>query len=106
MREPLPPFDPATSDGCSVPTWLKPFFPDTPAIRAACERHDAKYYVGGTREDRLKADAELLVEWLVAGMNAETAEKGFAAIRVGGGPSGKQPYSWAFGGKRFVYDKE
>jgi hypothetical protein len=101
---PLPPWDPSSSDGCSVPEPLKQFFPNTPAVRAVCVRHDARYYRGGTREDRLIADAIFLRDLVEAGVNAETAEKMFTGVRMFGGPSGRQKYSWAFGGQRFVYD--
>jgi len=104
MSTTLPPWDPATSDGCSIPSLLVSVFPITPEQRKACERHDEKYYYGGTREDRLIADATLLIEWVKAGMLAEQALSGFEAIRYGGGPEWRKPYSWAFGGKRFVYD--
>jgi len=73
-------------------------------VRACCVRHDERYYYGGTREDRLRAD----LEWAIALLDtkevtAETAEKMFAGVRAFGGPGGRQPYSWAFGGKRYVY---
>jgi len=100
----IPPWNPATSDGCSIPAFLKPFFPITPDQARGCVRHDEKYYYGGTKEARLIADAELMIWWLDAGMSAEQAKQGFDAIRIAGGPEGRQPYSWAFGGRRFVYD--
>lgn len=107
MSEPLPPWDPAWSDGCSVPAWLKPLFPETPAVRACCERHDGKYYKGGTKKQRLLADIALLVEWLDTGdVTVEQAEAGFNAVRAGGGPEWRvRRVSWAFGGERFVYDE-
>jgi hypothetical protein len=106
MSTTLPPWNPATSDGCSIPALLKPFFHITPEQRKACVRHDRAYYYGGTKEDRLIADATLMIEWLRAGMTEEQAQSGFEAIRLGGGPEGRKPYSWAFGGKRFVYDSK
>lgn len=95
------------SDGCSVPPFLKPFFPcDDPAVIACCKVHDEAYYYGGTREQRLAADVMFCYNLLATGkVNAETAEKMFLGVRVGGGPSGRiHGVSWAFGGNRFVYD--
>jgi len=106
MSAPLPPWDKSRSDGCSIPALLRPLFPVTEEQRQACVRHDEAYYYGGTREDRLIADATLMIEWVRAGMTAEQAQSGFEAIRLGGGPELRQPYSWAFGGERFVYDPE
>jgi len=103
----LPPWNPAWSDGCSIPKALKPFFPETPAVRACCEKHDAVYYRGGTRADRLRADLQLALDWLATGdVTAAQVEQGYWAIRIGGGPEGCFPYSWAFGGQRFVYDED
>ncbi len=104
----LPPWDKSLSDGCSVPAPLRPFFPvDKPEVRACCEIHDAAYYSGGTREQRLAADLLFAYNLLATGhVSAETAEKMYAGVRIGGGPSGRIPgVSWAFGGGRFVYDE-
>ena len=103
-RSGLPPWESSMSDGCSVPSLLRPFFPLTPEQRQACVRHDEKYYYGGTKADRLIADATLMIEWVLADMDVVQAEHGFQAVRAGGGPGGRKRYSWAFGGQRFVYD--
>lgn len=51
---PLPPYDPAWSDGCTWPA------PDLgPAVRACCLLHDAAYYGGGTVVDFLHANLSL-----------------------------------------------
>ena len=102
----LPPWDPSMSDGCSIPEPLRPFFPNTPAERECCVRHDARYYVGGTEEDRLVADAQLLIDWLKTGdVSAAQAQVAFEAVRMFGKPELRvHGVSWAFGGGRFVYD--
>jgi hypothetical protein len=55
-----PPWDPALSDGCSVPYFLRKVIPD---LRAMCERcrpeclaHDEAYYNGGTIQDFHRAN--------------------------------------------------
>ncbi len=53
----LPEFRPFTSDACSL-------FPqgtllDEQAWQHCCVKHDVAYWVGGTKEERLKADQEL-----------------------------------------------
>jgi len=107
MSATLPPWEDSMSDGCSIPALAKPLFPMTPAQAQGCVPHDQKYYFGGTKEQRLKADAELLIWWLDHHMAADQAWAGFEAIRLGGGPEGRHPkYSWAYGGKRFVYDSK
>lgn len=88
-----PPFDPATSDGCSVPKALRLVIPvETPAQRRVCVAHDGAYYAGGTRQQRVIADAHLLVGLLEADMEYELAEKYWAGVRLGGrshwGPDG------------------
>jgi hypothetical protein len=99
----LPPWNDAMSDGCSIPAALRSFFPSTPEVRACCVRHDERYYYGGSRADRLRADLAFGVALLDAGVSAETVEKMVAAVRAFGGPSGRRSYSWAFGGGVFEY---
>lgn len=102
----LPPWQDAWSDGCSIPEWVKPFITQiTPAIHDACVRHDEKYYYGGSREDRLRADYEWAIALLLTGdISIEGVEQWFAMVRIAGGPNGRNPkYSWAFGGKVFAY---
>lgn len=105
-REQLPPWDPSTSDGCSIPDPLRPFFPNTPAVRACCVKHDQSYYFGGTEEDRLAADCQLVIDWLKTGdVTASQAQTAFEAIRLFGRPELRvDRVSWAFGGERFCYD--
>lgn len=76
-----------TSDGCSgfmSWTWRK-FTGHGPPWEKACVEHDRKYWRGGTRKDRLRADNELLRD--VANMNHPVwAILMWIAVRVGGGP--------------------
>jgi hypothetical protein len=104
MSTTLPPWNDSMSDGCSIPKALQQFFPNSPRVRAACVHHDELYYYGGSREDRLRADLEWAMILLDTGeVSAETAEKMFQFVRALGGPSGRQSYSWAFGGGVFAY---
>jgi len=50
IKEPIPP-NAFKSDGCSC-------FPDSEWVEC-CVKHDVSYWMGGTREERSNADAEL-----------------------------------------------
>lgn len=83
-----PPFDPAMSDGCSVPAWLRRVLPildrQCEACRAFCLRHDEAYYNGGSEEDRARADADLWhdIEPIIG---AAWAQEWYNALRLYGG---------------------
>jgi len=80
-----PPWDPALSDGCSVPKLLRLVVPmETPSQVAVCVEHDRAYYLGGSSRDRAIADATLLLGLLHAGMMIESAERYWMAVRAGG----------------------
>ncbi len=79
------PYDPATSDGCSVPTALRLVIPqETIEQRGVCICHDEAYYYGGTRRDRAIADAKLLLGLLTNGMDVDEAEQFHTAVRIFG----------------------
>ena len=115
----LPPWDPSTCDGCSAlpigplrvrrrfNRWLFKHWPDA---TKACERHDEAYYYGGTKEERLDADAALVARWAhlkPKRVPHAVCTLAFNMIRALGGPSTKMPgVSWAHGGKRFKYDEK
>ncbi len=103
LHRPLPAWTDAMSDGCSVPSPFRPLFTFTESQRACCVRHDSHYYVGGSVDDRLSADRGLRACEITAGLSPTDADLMFWAVRAGGGPEGRYSYSWAFGGKRFVY---
>lgn len=72
-------------DGCSVPWWLRLLVgEDTTAETVACNAHDLEYLRGGTRKDRAIADAELLLGWLLAGMDPDRANRHYTAVRLFG----------------------
>lgn len=108
MISALPPFDPARSDGCSVPRWLRLVVPmETVEQRRECLRHDEAYYYGGTAFRRAVADHMLYTGLVVHGMSRPQAWLYWLAVRLFGGPSWKREgVSWAWGGSRFVYDEE
>jgi hypothetical protein len=99
----LPRWTDAMSDGCTLPVPL-PVSVFTAAETQCCIAHDAAYYRGGSELARLVADEALRVCVKATGLRGELIADGmFNAVRVGGGPELKQPWSWAFGGQRFVY---
>ena len=50
----------------------------------ACFFHDLRYWIGGTEEERLVADAKLMIDVAEMG-EAWMAQTMFAGVRVGGG---------------------
>jgi len=81
---------PFKSDGCSC-------FPDG-NWRDCCISHDKKYWSGGFRKDRRRADAELL---------SCVADRGhpviailmYIGVRIGGVAFLPTPFRWGFGHK-------
>ena len=93
-----PPPKPFKSDGCSL------FFDQIAGISIypACFFHDIKYWSGfpevndAERLERFLADAELMVDVAMLGVDVLVAETMFRGVRIGGGPF-KLPFSWGFG---------
>ena len=106
MSRTLPKWTDEMSDGCSVPWGIRLLTSiSLDGIRAVCVRHDEKYYYGGGKADRLRADLEAALGWLAAGMPVDEVERWYTAVRWMGAPNMKRPnVSWAFGGARFQYD--
>jgi hypothetical protein len=112
----LPPWDPATFDGCSAVTfgplaWRRRvnerLFRDHPGASEACKAHDEAYYYGGSEQDRREADQALLQAWAEVGVPWLTRTLGYRAIRLFGGPDRRTPgVSWAFGDEFFQYSDE
>lgn len=85
---------PFTTDGCSL-------FPDGPATDgtrwlACCREHDRKYWRGGSRAQRRRADAALR-ECVAAAGHPETADWMLRGTRVGGSPYLPTPFRWGYG---------
>lgn len=81
-----------TTDGCSMS-------PDGDLQNdwtECCVDHDIAYWIGGSRIDRLRADATLM-----ACMNDKagprTAQLYFNGVRSGGRPFSVMPYRWGYG---------
>lgn len=64
-----------------------------------CVAHDAAYWLGGTKEERLKADQDLRACVAETGHTGE-ARVMYAGTRAGGGPLGQNTYRWGFGWSR------
>ena len=101
----LPRWEPAWSDGCSVPSVLRPVDPvETEAVRASCVAHDEAYYYGGSEDDRLRADERLHTALIAAGMAPWRARLYYVGVRLGGGPEWRvKGVSWSFGAEYFQY---
>ena len=93
-----PPAKPFVSDGCSL------FFNQLANVNIypACFFHDLKYWSGypvSTPDERLErfvADAELMVDVALLGVDFFIAETMFRGVRTGGHP-GSLPFAWGFG---------
>jgi hypothetical protein len=101
----LPKYDHKTSDGCSVPKWLRwLILKETKSECVVCVIHDEAYYYGGSEWDRMEADEALLYGLVLAGMNPLLAFGYYLAVRIGGMPCfGVKNVSWSFGGNYFKY---
>ncbi len=101
----LPAWQDRMSDGCTVPqfTGVAGLLTFSPKETACCVKHDRAYYLGGSIVDRLHADEDLRACFLTAGSGLLKAEAVFKAVRLGGEPFARLPYSWAFGGSVFTY---
>lgn len=86
------------SDGCSVPAFLRKFFPKEALEQCAvCEAHDLSYWVGGTIEERSRADNDLYEGLVEAGMSPVKARIYWIACRIFGGPELNKLTTWACG---------
>lgn len=87
---------PFTSDGCSLSPDGIPMSGKSQAWVQCCVVHDTHYWMGGTAEQREKADNEL---------GQCIADKGFKeignsfvmAVKYFGGPNSSQTYRWGYG---------
>lgn len=90
-----PPAKTFVSDGCTM--W--PNVSNGISIYEACFLHDLKYWCGhpGEDVDRLKADAELMIDVSRIRNSIKMAEIIFHGVRIGGTAHIKQAFSWGFG---------
>ena len=84
-----------TSDGCSL-------FPDRSLILEqdwceCCFEHDIAYWQGGTRSERLQADAALRECVLKKTGNRLLADSIYQGVRFGGSPYFFNWYRWGYG---------
>ena len=81
------------SDGCPgfMSILWKKIFGELPPWEGCCYEHDKKYWEGGTRRDRLKADKQLR-KCVVDNGHPIWAFIMYYAVRIGGHPL--FPFSW------------
>jgi len=85
---------PFTTDGCSM-------FPEGTQTQkdlwlACCTNHDLAYWMGGTSDEREKADRDLK-ECVARAGEPEIAQLMLAGVRVGGTPYLPTPFRWGYG---------
>ncbi len=75
------------------------------SIYEACFLHDLKYWCGhpGEDVDRLKADAELMIDVSRIRDSVKMAEIMFHGVRRGGTEHLKHAFSWGFGSPTPLY---
>jgi hypothetical protein len=84
-----------SSDGCS--SWPDGSIFEPTLWKSCCFEHDISYWMGGTEDERVKADEGLrdcviqktqkpLAGWVM-----------YSGVRVGGGPGYETPYRWGYG---------
>lgn len=91
---PSAPDFPFTTDGCSL-------FPDGDWVHC-CTIHDKAYWMGGSHEDRLKADFNLKECVVINGDQMERPILGwfiYFGVRIGGVSWIPTPFRWGYGWK-------
>lgn len=89
---------PFTSDGCSLA-------PDNDLVfgngdwTKCCEDHDTKYWLGGTRDQKEKADKEFKQCLKNEGMNTAEVEVYYEAVVYGGSAFLPTTWKWGYGWK-------
>ncbi len=87
----LTPFE---SDACSV---IKEGPKENPKLlQECCVEHDFSYWIGGSEEERKKADLGLL-ECAKTKTNAVWARMIYLGVRMGGSPHSSKTYRWGYG---------
>ena len=88
-----PPPKPFKSDGASgCPAWLSRW------IYKAAFLHDLKYWMGGTKEERLQADREFEMDLIkYHGLHLSVAKGFYLAVRGGGTKYLPTSWRWGFG---------
>ena len=89
---------PFATDGCSL-------FPNGTSEHKdlwldCCKKHDHKYWLGGTKAERLKADRGLR-DCVSAVGEPKTAELMLEGVRVGGTPYLPTRFRWGYGWRYF-----
>lgn len=85
---------PFTSDGCSA--FPDGTFKDSDKWLNCCITHDKAYWLGGTYEERLKADDDLKACIESVG-DKKLAKLMWAGVRVGGSPYWFSSFRWSYG---------
>jgi len=115
----LPPYNHEWSDSCTIAPliprrlrkrfqmWMVSAISDEDvavALHLACVRHDAAYYYGGRKWERLAADQHFRDDLRQAGAPFWFWNAAYRAVRLWGGPKWQQQgVSWGYGGSFFDY---
>lgn len=95
-----------TSDGCSGGlSWLWETITTTQIPwHGACVKHDMEYWIGGTSEDRKKADIQLMIDVIENGYPI-IAFVMYVGVRLGGWTHFPTRFRWGFGYPYFCKGK-
>lgn len=87
---------PFSSDGCSSSPDGVPLTENSSVWVDCCIRHDTAYWMGGSKEDKKKADEEL--KSCITGKGYPNIAKVYKSfVREFGGPNSTQTYRWSYG---------
>lgn len=76
-----------------------------PFETCCCVPHDWEYFEGGTRADRLRADRAFRACLIRQGVKPWLAGLMFWAVRFGGAPYWPVGWRWAYGRRKWGYDR-
>lgn len=82
------------TDGCTSHPDGSQDNPD--AWAHCCEKHDLKYWAGGSHEERIAADRELQACVAATG-HGDTAKLMYLGVRAFGNPFNRTSWRWGFG---------
>ena len=85
---------PFTTDGCSM--WVDGTLEHPNLWRHCCVAHDKAYWLGGTADQRKRADEELEI-CVKQEQGAAMADYMYSMVRWGGHPDWLTPYRWGYG---------
>lgn len=89
---------PFITDGCSFYPESISFEPGS--IQLCCIQHDFRYWLGGTKEERLQADRELKRCLMAYSISRPMVSLIYRSVRIFGGPNTGHSFQWGYGWRK------